>query len=105
VLSGPGWDGPTITQSQAILGGMRVVSRFLWRDAVPQTNRRNRRERRQPELIGLSEAAERCNVHYRTIRRWIAAGDLDAVRVGKRLLKVDAAKLDALMQPVGGGAA
>jgi excisionase family DNA binding protein len=72
---------------------------------VPKAPPRNRRERRHPELIGLTEAAERCNVHYRTIRRWITAGDLDAVRVGKRLLKVDAAQLDALMQPVGGGAA
>ncbi|CCK59355.1 helix-turn-helix transcriptional regulator [Mycobacterium canetti] len=58
-----------------------------------------------PDLIGLSEAAERCGVCYRTIRRWIAHGDLDAVRVGPRLIKVDAAAVDALMQPVGGGAA
>ncbi|TXI51705.1 excisionase family DNA-binding protein [Mycolicibacter arupensis] len=65
---------------------------------------RNRRERRHPELIGLTEAANRCGVHYRTIRRWIAAGRLKAVRVGPRLLKVDAAQLDAMMQPIGGGA-
>lgn len=64
----------------------------------------NRRERRHPELIGLQEAADRCGVHYRTIRRWVASGDLKAVRVGRRLLKVDAADLEALMQPVGGGA-
>jgi excisionase family DNA binding protein len=64
----------------------------------------NRRERRHPELIGLPEAAERCNVHYRTIRRWISAGRLDAVRVGPRLLKVDAAQVDSIMQPVGGAA-
>lgn len=56
------------------------------------------------ELIGLSEAASRCGVHYRTVRRWIAAGDLNAVRVGRKLLKVDAAQLGNLMQPVGGGA-
>jgi excisionase family DNA binding protein len=71
---------------------------------VPKAPPRNRRDRRYPELIGLTEAAQRCDVHHRTIRRWIAAGDLDAVRVGKRLLKVDAAQLDRLMQPVGGGA-
>lgn len=64
----------------------------------------NRREHRRPELIGLSEAAARCDVNYRTIRRWIAAGRLKAVRVGPRLLKVDAAQLDAMMQPLGGGA-
>lgn len=65
---------------------------------------RNRRERRHPELIGLQEAADRCGVCYRTIRRWIANGDLDAVRVGRKLLKVDAAAVDALKQPVGGAA-
>lgn len=63
------------------------------------------RGRRHPELIGLPEAAERCGVHYRTIRRWIASGQLRAVRVGPRLLKIDAAQLDAIMFPVGGGAA
>lgn len=61
-----------------------------------------RAKSRHPELIGLSEAADRCGVHYRTIRRWIAAGQLKAVRVGPRLLKVDAAQLDAMMQPLGG---
>lgn len=62
----------------------------------------NRRERRHPELIGLQDAADRCGVHYRTIRRYIASGRLKAVRVGPRLLKVDAADVDALMLPVGG---
>ncbi len=65
----------------------------------------NRRENRYPELIGLQEAADRCGVCYRTIRRYIAQGRLDAVRVGPRLLKVDAAAVDALKQPVGGAAA
>ncbi|SBS78217.1 Gene 36 protein (modular protein) [uncultured Mycobacterium sp.] len=58
-----------------------------------------------PELIPLTEAAKRLGVHYRTVRRWIAAGRIDAVRVGPRLLKVDATQLDRLMSPVGGGAA
>jgi len=62
----------------------------------------NRRERRHPELIGLQEAADRCGVSYRTIRRYIAAGRLDAVRVGPRLLKVNKTAVDSLMQPVGG---
>jgi excisionase family DNA binding protein len=70
------------------------------------TSRRpaNRRERRHPELIGLQEAAERCNVHYRTIRRWISAGHLDAVRVGPKALRVDVAQLEAIVRPVGGAA-
>lgn len=64
----------------------------------------NRRERRHPELIGLQEAADYCDVSYRTVRRWIAAGRINAVRVGPRLIKVDAADLDAFLQPVGGAA-
>ena len=70
----------------------------------PLPSPRNRRDRRHPELIGLTEAAERCGVHYRTVRRWIATGKLNAVRVGPKLLKVDAADLDAIMHPVGGAA-
>jgi excisionase family DNA binding protein len=64
----------------------------------------NRRERRHPELIGLQEAADYCDVSYRTVRRWIADGRINAVRVGPRLLKVSADDLDAFLQPVGGGA-
>jgi excisionase family DNA binding protein len=64
----------------------------------------NRRERRHPELIGLQEAADYCDVSYRTVRRWIADGRLSAVRVGPRLLKVSIADLDAICQPVGGAA-
>jgi excisionase family DNA binding protein len=62
------------------------------------------RERRHPELIGLQEAADRTGLCYRTIRRYIASGRLNAVRVGPRLLKVDAAAVEALKQPVGGAA-
>jgi excisionase family DNA binding protein len=64
----------------------------------------NRLERRHPELIGLQEAADYCDVSYRTVRRWVADGRINAVRVGPRLLKVDAADLDKLLQPVGGAA-
>lgn len=64
----------------------------------------NRRERRHPELIGLQEAAEYCNVSYRTVRRWIASGHLNAVRVGPRLIKLDLAELEAFLQPTGGAA-
>ncbi len=65
---------------------------------------RDKRERRHPELIGLVEAADYCDVSYRTIRRWISAGRLDAVRIGPRLLKVKRSDVHALKQPVGGAA-
>ena len=59
---------------------------------------------RTPQFIGLQEGADRCGVHYRTMRRWIADGRINAVRVGPRLLKARADDLDALLQPVGGAA-
>lgn len=71
-------------------------------DLAPR-NRRNLRERRHPELIGLQEAADYCDVSYRTIRRWISTGRLNAVRVGPRLLKVNRSEVAGLSQPVGGG--
>lgn len=57
---------------------------------------------RRPELISQQEAAARCGVHPKTIRRWTAAGLINAYRVGPRLIKVDAAELDKVLRPVGG---
>jgi len=74
---------------------------------MPTTKSRSpldRRERRHPELIGLQEAADYCDVNYRTIRRWIADGRLNAVRVGPRLLKISLEDLDRVMVPTGGAA-
>jgi excisionase family DNA binding protein len=64
----------------------------------------NRRERRHPELIGLQEAADYCDVSYRTARRWVSSGRLKAVRVGPRLLKVSLEELDRVIVPTGGSA-
>ncbi len=55
-------------------------------------------------LESLAVAAQIANVHPRTIRRYIAAGRLNAVRVGPRLIKVDLNELEAIFQPVGGSA-
>jgi excisionase family DNA binding protein len=55
--------------------------------------------------VALTEAAEYLGVNPRTIRRYIAAGRLTGYRVGPRLIKVDLAELDSLLQPIGGGAA
>lgn len=52
------------------------------------------------------EAAEYLGVTDRTLRRMIAAGELPAYRLGKRLLRLDARDLDAMLRPiptVGGG--
>lgn len=54
------------------------------------------------QWISLAEAAERCGVNYRTIRRYVGTGRLKAVRIGPRLLKVRPSDVDALMKPIGG---
>jgi len=43
------------------------------------------------EMISISEAAARLSVGPKTIRRMIAEGDLPARRIGKRLIRIDAA--------------
>lgn len=67
---------------------------------MPAKNREP--ERNRPELIGPGEAADRCDVSYRTIRRWISDGRLTAYRVGPRLIKIDAAELQRMLHPIGG---
>ncbi len=39
-------------------------------------------------LVSLTEAAEILAVSTKTVRRYIAAGDLDAVRLGRRTIRV-----------------
>lgn len=55
-------------------------------------------------LISVQEAANRCGVHYRTMRRWLAEGHINGVRVGPRLIKVNPRDLGNLVSPVGGKA-
>ena len=56
-------------------------------------------------LVSIAEAAERYDVHPRTLRRRIADGTLTAYRVG-RLVKVDLLEADVVLLetiPSGGG--
>ena len=39
-------------------------------------------------LVSLAEAAEILAVSPKTVRRYIAAGDLDAVRLGRRTIRI-----------------
>ncbi len=48
-------------------------------------------------LISLAEAAEALAVSTKTVRRYIAAGDLDAVRLGRRTIRVRVDSLDRLI--------
>lgn len=55
--------------------------------------------------VDQRQAAEYLGITDRTLRRMIAAGDLPAYRLGKKMLRVDMADLDALLRPIpaGGG--
>ena len=47
----------------------------------------------------LADAAARTHVSVRTLRRWIAQGNLVAYRAGPRLLRVKPHDVDAMMRP------
>lgn len=48
-------------------------------------------------LISLTEAADALGVSTKTVRRYIAAGDLDAVRLGRRTIRIRIESLDKLI--------
>lgn len=53
-----------------------------------------------------AEAADYLGVTERTIRRYIAEGQLRGYRLGRRALRLDQADVDALLRPIpttGGG--
>ncbi|MEP7193046.1 MAG: helix-turn-helix domain-containing protein [Actinomycetota bacterium] len=51
--------------------------------------------RRQYESVG--DAAARVGVSTRTLRRWIATGQLAGYRMGPRLLRVDPDDVDRML--------
>jgi excisionase family DNA binding protein len=51
-------------------------------------------------LVSLAEAGALLNCSPRTIRRRIAEGELRAYRTGPRLIKIDAADVEALLKPI-----
>ncbi|HET7385087.1 MAG TPA: helix-turn-helix domain-containing protein [Nocardioidaceae bacterium] len=48
-------------------------------------------------LVSLPEAADILAVSPKTVRRYVAAGDLDAVRLGRRTIRIKAESLDRLI--------
>jgi len=51
------------------------------------------------ELLSISEVAQITGLHEITIRRYVRAGKLEAVRVGRRI-RVRREALDTLMTPI-----
>lgn len=54
----------------------------------------------QPRLLTVTEAADELNVTERFVRKLIAEGNLDAVRVGTRLVRIRRTDLEGLLHPV-----
>jgi excisionase family DNA binding protein len=48
----------------------------------------------------IDATAERLDVNPRTIRRIIARGQLTGYRLGDRMIRIDPAEVDSLMQPI-----
>jgi excisionase family DNA binding protein len=48
----------------------------------------------------LETAAERLDVHPRTLRRMIARGEITGYRLGSKTLRVDPAEIDAALRPI-----
>lgn len=62
---------------------------------------RTRSVRAAREFGTVADAAVRRGVSEKSIRRWIAAGLLTGYRLGPRMVRIDLAELDHLLQPMG----
>ena len=61
-------------------------------DTPPRDNRRY--------YESVANAAARVGVSTKTVRRWIASGQLAGYRVGARLLRVDPDDVDQMLTPI-----
>ena len=53
------------------------------------------------KLYSPEEAADYLGVHVQTVRSWIRAGRLKAIRLtGQRALRIRASELDSVLEPV-----
>ena len=56
-----------------------------------------------PVYLSHEEAAEAMSVSTKTIRRWIAAGNLPAYRCGKRAIRIKLEDLEATPRQIPAG--
>lgn len=52
------------------------------------------------QLVTLAQASDILALDEKTLRRYVATGRLTGYRVGPRALRLDAAEIDALAQPL-----
>jgi excisionase family DNA binding protein len=48
-------------------------------------------------LLTVAQAAEKLNISYRELFRWIERGDLPVIRLSMRLIRIDPKDLDSLI--------
>lgn len=53
-----------------------------------------------PEYVSLRRAAEYLDMTERSVRRYIADGNLPAFRLGPREIRIKQTDLDALLRPI-----
>ena len=51
-----------------------------------------------PRLLTMRQAAEYLAVSYWTVRGWVESGKLSPVRLGERLIRIERADLDRLVE-------
>jgi excisionase family DNA binding protein len=51
-------------------------------------------------LASVQIGAEYSGLSEKTIRRYIASGQLNGYRIGKKLIRIDLDEIDALLKPI-----
>ncbi len=41
-----------------------------------------------PEMLSIQEVADRLNVNYVTVFRWVKSGEVEAVRIGRKIWRI-----------------
>jgi excisionase family DNA binding protein len=54
------------------------------------------------QFCTIQEAADRLSVSTKSIRRWIASGELRGVRVGATMIRVDVESINKFVRPLAG---
>jgi excisionase family DNA binding protein len=54
----------------------------------------------EQQYVTIAEAAARFGCHPNSIRNWIAAGRIDALRLGPRMIRIDPGQLEQLLRPI-----
>lgn len=57
-----------------------------------------------PSMLSMTETADLLGLSERTVRRYIASGQLRAHRLGPRMIRVERESVAGLLRPIGGAA-